>query len=298
MSKSAFPDAKRVLVVYKKSTYQVLMRARKHQTLMQLVEAGDADALRVIQAHKDHVDTLQFAQDLCKRLAIKASFRYRCDAQSAEGCDLVMSLGGDDTLLWASHFVGSQVPVLAVNSAPGASVGYFCVADRHSLESQLQAALAGRLPELKLNRMQIMRDGEVMTQRVLNDVLFCHRVPAATSHYMIDNGHVEEKQTSSGIWIGPAAGSTAALRSAGGQVLPLDSQALQFVVREPYQPHGHSYTLVRRLIEAGGMVRIRSLMDAGQLFIDGSHRVAQVDIGSELVMRSSKEPLTILGLKA
>ena len=47
----------------------------------------------------------------------------------ASDADLVVAVGGDGTLLAASHNV-VDVPILGVNSAPGHSVGFFCAAKR------------------------------------------------------------------------------------------------------------------------------------------------------------------------
>ena len=81
-----------------------------------------------------------------------------------------------------------------------------------------------------LSRMSVIRNGAPVSTRVLNDALFCHRSPAATTRYILKLGKLVEEQKSSGFWIGPAAGSTAAQRSAGGKILPLASTDLQLVV--------------------------------------------------------------------
>jgi NAD+ kinase len=101
---------------------------------------------------------------------------------------------------------------------------------------------------------------------------------------------------SSGVWVGPAAGSTAAIRSAGGKVLPVGSQKIQFVVREPYRGVDNKYRLVKGLVPRGGEVRITSRMTKGRIFLDGTQKVHVVGIGDRVCMRLSHEPLTILGL--
>jgi NAD+ kinase len=145
----------------------------------------------------------------------------------------------------------------------------------------------------------------------LNEALFCHDSPAATSRYILRLVErwpepekprarataAEEEQKSSGIWVGPAAGSTAAQRSAGGRVLPLASDKLQFVVREPYRPHGEKLALTRALVEPGGALVLKSKMRNSKVFLDGDHIVYDVGIGDVLVMRRSQQPLVVLGLK-
>jgi NAD+ kinase len=101
---------------------------------------------------------------------------------------------------------------------------------------------------------------------------------------------------SSGVWVGPAAGSTAAIRSAGGKVLPIGSQKLQYVIREPYRGVDNKYDLVKGLVSPGDDVQITSRMTKGRIFLDGTQKVTTVGIGDRIRMTLSGEPLTILGL--
>src|SRR5205814_3511997 len=105
---------------------------------------------------------------------------------------------------------------------------FFCAARKGTIHTTLHAALAGKLRRVSLARMRVDLNGVCIHRRVLNEALFCHASPAATSRYILrvtspDGTSEEEEQKSSGMWIGPAAGSTAAQRSAGGRVLPLAS---------------------------------------------------------------------------
>ena len=107
---------------------------------------------------------------------------------------------------------------------------------------------------------------------------------------------VVEQQKSSGFWIGPAAGSTAAQRSAGGRVLPLTSEKLQLVVREPYTPEGEKLRLTRVIVADRKELGVRSKIREGRLFIDGPHEFVDIEMGDQLVFRRSPESLTVLGL--
>jgi NAD+ kinase len=128
-------------------------------------------------------------------------------------------------------------------------------------------------------------------------VLFCHECPAATTRYLLKRGDLEESQMSSGLWAGPAAGSTAAVRSAGGRVLPIGSQKLQFVVREPYHRGDARLQLQKGVLAADEELTLVSLIREGQLYFDGANRVQAVDIGSEVTFSRSPETLHLLGLR-
>jgi NAD+ kinase len=287
-----------VLVVYKKSAYQTNVRERKNARFLELLEKKHVSVARLLPAHEEHQATLEEARKALDELGARASFRFRGDEGLVEDVDLVVTIGGDGTLLWAARWVGARTPMLAINSAPNDSVGHFCGGRKGQVKAILARALAGELPKTELSRMEVTVDGEVVTRRVLNDVLFAHLSPAATTRYVITHERKgarsrSEQHKSSGVWIGPAAGSTAAQLSAGGRVLPVESQRLQYVVREPYQP-GSPYELTRGLVEAGDTLRLVSEVREGRLFIDGPHRVREIRMGSEIVLKRSREPLTLL----
>ena len=287
----------RVLVVYKKSTYQRYV-GREQARLQELIEHSDVSVEGLLHEHEIHQATLLRAKNALRDLGARAVLRYRPEPMPEEGTwDLIVTLGGDGTLLWASHLADSSTPMLAINSAPDTSVGYFCAGDGHDVDEVLAQALAGSLKSSRLARMRVDVGDNVISARVLNDALYCHESPAATSRYILKYGGDQERQMSSGVWVGPAAGSTAALHSAGGKVLPAGSQKIQFVIREPYRGVGNRYRLVKGMVAPGESLEITSRMTKGRVFLDGTQKVYPVDIGDRVRMTLSDEPLTLLGLK-
>lgn len=287
-------DRRDVLVIYKKSAYQIYVRERRNERIRELVERDDKAVKSILAADREHVETLEEAREALRELGVRGVFRYRSDEGLVEDFDLIVTVGGDGTLLWASHRVPPGVPVIAINSAPDHSVGYFCGGRKGRVREILDDALRGRLRETVLTRMKVERDGQVLHKRVLNDALFCHRSPAATTRYLMRAHGVEEQHKSSGVWVGPAAGSTAAQRSAGGRILPPTSRRLQYVVREPYVPPEGEYRLRRGLVGTQEKLVIYSQIREGMVFLDGPHVAHEVPIGSELVFSRSDEPLTLL----
>lgn len=287
-------SGRRVLFIYKKSAYQIYVRERKNEHIQELIAKDDPSVRHILAADREHVETIEECREACRALGLKGVFRYRSDETLVEGFELVVTVGGDGTLLWASHRVPPALPVLAVNSAPEHSVGHFCGAKKGHVRAALEGALDGRLRRTHLTRMQVSLDGAIVHRRVLNDALFCHKSPAATTRYLIAHRGFQEEQKSSGIWIGPAAGSTAAQRSAGGRILPPGSQRLQYVVREPYFPPEGSYRLRRGVVARGDELRVRSQVREGCVFLDGPHVVHDATVGCEIVFRQSDEPLLLL----
>ena len=131
----------RVLVIYKKSAYQIYVRERKHKRIEELVEQDDPTVRNILAADEAHVATIEEVRQAGKALGVRMTFRYRSDEVQVEDYELIVTVGGDGTLLWASHRVPPGLPVLAINSAPEHSVGHFCGGRKGRVEEAIAAAL-------------------------------------------------------------------------------------------------------------------------------------------------------------
>lgn len=288
----------RVIVVSKQSAYAKFVEEDRDPRVRALVRRADPSVRRWKHAHQEHVRTLETVESVLAALGMKSwILRGPHVAFDARDAALVVTVGGDGTLLAASHHV-DKVPLLGVNSAPDHSIGFFCAARRSNVTKLLGQALEGKLPRVDLARMQVKMDGRVVSRHVLNEALFCHAIPAATSRYILRFGRRSEEQRSSGLWIGTAAGSTGAIRSAGGSILRLESQQLQLVVREPYQGETKPYRMEKLVVPEGGAISVQNKMNDGRLFLDGPFKQLNVRLASLLHFSVSEEPLTVLGVRA
>ena len=288
----------KVVVIVKRTAFRLFVEEEHDERITRLLKKNDPAVRRMRRSHEQHERTLVEVGGTLDRLGVDVAWVRRGHAPfDPDGAALVVTVGGDGTLLAASHRVG-RTPLLGVNSAPSHSVGFFCGTRMGQVKSALVRALEGKMRAIQLTRMTVLLNGAVVSTRVLNDALFCHCSPAATSRYLVKLGRVQEEQKSSGFWIGPNAGSTAAQRSGGGKILPLSSRQLQLVVREPYTPEGEKLRLTRALIPIGKELLVRSKIREGRLFIDGPHEFVDVEMGDRLLFRRSDESLTVLGLSA
>jgi NAD+ kinase len=290
-----------VAVLVKRSSYRTFVEEGKDARVTRLVADGDPTVRSMRRSHDTHHTTLAEVKSALADLGTRAHFHEGPRTQIEGDYDLVVTVGGDGTLLAASHQLGPKTPILGVNSAPESSVGFFCAAKPGDVRATLAAALEGRLRGIELTRMRVDVNDHVLHSRVLNEALFCHASPAATSRYILrltyaDEKFDEEEQKSSGLWIGPAAGSTAAQRSAGGRVLPLTSRRIQYVVREPYRAAGRELHLMTGLVDEDGSITLRSKMRQAKIFLDGHHNEYDVEMGDVITLRRSEESLTVLGL--
>lgn len=286
----------RVIVVAKKSALSKLESGESDARARKLLERGHISVKKWAPAHEQHVRTVEAVYESLEKLGVETLLLHGAQAEfDPVGASLIVTVGGDGTLLAASHNV-SAVPLLGVNSAPRYSVGFFCAVNGRGASLLLKKALEGKASTVDLARMRVSVNGQVRSERVLNEALYCHAEPAATSNYIVHAGRRKEEQRSSGLWVGTAAGSTAAIRSAGGRILPLTSRRLQMVVREPYVGRGSKLTLIRHIVPEGGKVSVISKMELARVFLDGPYRRLAVRLGDEVSFETSDQPLTVVGL--
>ena len=282
----------RALVVYKKSHYELYEARTGLQTLR---EQAHPFVRSMMLSHDANQRTLAAVHRAFETVGVRYDCIYRGELRSAAGYDLLCSVGGDGTFLEvARHSV--TTPVLGINSDPQRSIALFCAADQNTVQKRLEAVLAGQLHEVRLARLQVAINGAPLDFYALNDLLFCHANPAAMTTYTLRLGDVKEAQKSSGVWFASAAGSTAAIRSAGGRRLPLRSRRLQYLVREPYVADGLPYRLGKGVVAPDAQLELTSKTRQGRLYMDGSHRHVPCGLGDVMQVSAAAPPLRVLGI--
>ena len=192
----------RALVVYKRSHYELYESRTGIRTLR---EQAHPFVRSMMLSHEANQRTLAAVHRAFDAVGMTYDCIYRGELRSADGYDLLCSVGGDGTFLEvARHSV--TTPVLGINSDPQRSIALFCAADQGTVRKRLEAVLSGELHEVRLARMQVTLNGTPLDFYALNDLLFCHANPAAMTSYTLRLGAVRETQKSSGVWFATAAG--------------------------------------------------------------------------------------------
>ena len=283
-----------VLLFSRRTVYETAIRDVGSGRLKRLIQCGHGSVRSLKRAHTEHVRTLKHVEALLGSLGFSHRLVFHLKGIRAERFDLVMTVGGDGTVLYASHHVASAPPVFGVNSSPSTSAGYLTSADRSNLKEKLLALRHGNIRKTTLQRLAVTIDAELVHDRVLNDVLFASHCQAVPIRYCLKTGGAQELQMSSGIWVGPAAGSTAAILSAGGRRLPAQSKKIQFVVREPVKRLG--CRLIKGMAGPREKIVIMNKWQKAKIFIDGPHHVP-VEPGQTVTLQASDSPLVLLGWK-
>ncbi len=170
---------------------------------------------------------------------VEVAARVACGVASsrevAATADVLVVLGGDGTLLAASHLVDRPVPVLGVNFG---SLGFLTEITMAELYPTLEGVLSGdyRFEERRMLRARVQqRDTPDTTGDVLNDVVV---TKAALSRIIeLDvavDGLFVSAFRADGLIVSSPTGSTAYNLAAGGPIL---HPTLDAVVLTPICPH-------------------------------------------------------------
>lgn len=162
----------------------------------------------------------------------------------------------------------------------------------------LDDILENRTMPSEVARMSISINSQRLSTSALNDVLISHPCPATVSRFSFrickQGEHCSSlvHSRSSGLRVSTAAGSTAAMQSAGGCVMPILSKDLQYKVREPISPGANS-GLMHGFIRFNESMEIKYYSKEGLIYIDGSHAVFAAQFGDTIELSSTAPTLKL-----
>ena len=142
-------------------------------------------------------------------------------SRAVEGCDLVVALGGDGTLLSAARGVGeAEIPILAVNMG---GLGFIMTTGPSELEVALEDAARGdyAIDSRMVIAAEVERGGETVAAfRALNDIVVTKAAVARLLHLeaYADGEYICAYQAD-GLIVSTPTGSTAYSLAAGGPVM-------------------------------------------------------------------------------
>jgi len=209
----------------------------------------------------------------------------RLDGFDLDGLDLMVSLGGDGTMLRAvSMVVGRDVPVLGVNFG---RFGYLTAAEPDGLHAAIERFLAGDYVlerRMTLDTLVLPEGSRVARARstAINDVVLSRPSSAHTVHVRVAiTGRQFLSYAADAMIVSSATGSTGYNFSARG---PIVSPKLRCLVVTPVSPHMlFDRSLVLDSTDEVAL-RVEGRADA-ELAIDGDAR-GKVAVGERVVCRA------------
>ena len=273
---------RKILVVYKKSTFEIY-QSSKDPFVMDFIRKKTKDVETMKQSDYKQKITLDKVLSVIDRFKINYDVIYRADLTEIKNKDLVISVGGDGTLLEVSHYIRGKMPVLGVNSNPERSIGYFCCTDAENFEKCLSEI--EKKPVSSLNRLELILNNKKIHEPVLNEVLVAHENPAASTRYRLEaNNKTTDYKVTYGFFACTAAGSTGAMYQIGGFIMPLNSSQIQYFSRG----------VKNEKFGFADEIKITSLTRRGKIFIDGSHLKHGFTLLDSLLIKKGI-PLNIIG---
>lgn len=277
----------KVIVVTKPTNYEMHGETLKAQTRRGHIPEQDLDSLR--EAHDEHHRSADLLRQTLKNYGISYLEIFRESRwPDVNSSDVIFTIGGDGTVLSASHhcFEG-RAKVIGIRSSR-ASVGYLCAGGEVHIPALVEGWMNNSLDFISCERvyaevLHVESNRERRSIPVLNDFLFAHANPAATTRYQITVGGTTETHKSSGIWIATATGSTAAIGAAGGKPMERTDRRFQYLVRELYKTPQDQFKL-----ECGNFdpdnepLIVENRTDKSILALDGQRDVITLGFGDRV----------------
>ena len=242
-------------------------------------------AVRVLAGDADH---MTFAEgDTVERV--------EAGPEASRGCDLVLVLGGDGTILRGAELARETgTPLLGINLG---HVGFLAEADHDDLELVIEAVVAGRYraeERLTVDVTVFVDDAPVASTWALNEA----SVEKASRERMLEvqveiDGRPLSRWGCDGVVCSTPTGSTAYNFSAGGPVVWPEVQALVVV---PLSAHA---LFARPMVVAPSSVVTVQVMDTndgcGVLWCDG-RRTVDLPPGARVEVRRGHQPVRLARL--
>jgi len=207
--------------------------------------------------------------------------------------DLVVSLGGDGTILRLAHVTAPLgIPILAVDLG---GLGFLATFPPSLAKKALTSVINGtyKLEKRMMILIQIVSKNKIIkAYRALNEVVLHNQRPEQLIHLKIDVAHEEATTYSAdGLIVATPTGSTAYSLSAGG---PIVSPKLDAFVVTPIAAHSLSSRPV--VISAEETLSITSVTERKMLVtVDGRHSF--VVSNEKIEIRKSEETCDLILLE-
>jgi NAD+ kinase len=235
----------------------------------------------------------KFLEFLRDRPAVTADFRTFEFHQDLIGCDLLVSIGGDGTLLDTVTMVrDSGIPILGVNTG---RLGFLSNVSTEDIETALKAVNEGRVVADNRSLIQIHADGIDLGEFpfALNEVTIHKKDDASmvTVHAYLENKFINT-YWADGLIVATPTGSTAYSLSCGGPIVTPDSEN---IIMTPIAPHNLN---VRPLVLPNNkQVRLRADGRSSEYLLTLDSRSFALPSSVEVVLSSAPFKITLLNLE-
>jgi NAD+ kinase len=227
-----------------------------------------AEAMIALAAHAAGLGVRVLIDADCP-IAFATTVERRAEAELARGAELLVSVGGDGTLLYAARLAeGTPVPLLGINRG---RLGFLADVSATEMLQRFEEVLSGAYSQdpRRVLEARIVRAGAPpLRARALNDVVMqkWHTGRMMDFETWIDGRYVNT-HGGDGLVIATSTGSTAYAMSCGG---PIIEPSLDAIVLAPISPHTLSDRPI--VVAARSRIEVRLVAQApvkAQITCDG-----------------------------
>ncbi len=210
---------------------------------------------------------------------------YASLEKAAPGLDLLITLGGDGTIVSASRVVAQHgVPVLGINLG---RLGFLAEVEPSEVQKAIRAVLEGQytIEERMMLRAELWRDHKILLNaEAINDVVLGRGAAARTVRVAVEvDSHYVMTQTADGIIVSTPTGSTAYCLAAGGPIVAPD---LPCMVIMPIAAH---LTLAHAIVvPARRYIRLKLVKGQGAMLTIDGQLDSELRVGDEVLTRASE----------
>lgn len=210
----------------------------------------------------------------------------------ARGCHVMISLGGDGTVLTAGRaLAGRRGTLLAINMG---GLGFLAAAEADELDDAVRAALAGRWPvatragvETRIRRARGVRARPAGF--ALNDAVVRSAVSYSAIHLRVSAlGHDLGHLVADGLIAASASGSTAYSLSAGGPLVAPDVDALVVTPACAHALGSRSLVLGR-----GSLVKVRLISPGPALLVLDGQEAEELVKDDEIELQLARDRVRV-----
>jgi len=204
---------------------------------------------------------------------------------SKDDLDLVLSFGGDGTVLAALSFF-PQCPVLAVNYG---NVGFLTAGDREELTEMLQSVLDGKYIISERSVLECVHPQG--TDYAVNEIVVRGATRLITVELSINEQHIRRVR-GDGVIVGTATGSTAYLLAAGSPIVMPELRCMIIAGLNEYD-----FRSRHLVVTSDSQIRLEISPHTHEkeiyLSADGKEKVP-LEIGDEVIIRESERQAKLI----
>ena len=204
---------------------------------------------------------------------------------SKDDLDLVLSFGGDGTVLAALSFF-PQCPVLAVNFG---NVGFLTAGDREELTEMLQSVLDGKYIISERSVLECVHPQG--TDYAVNEIVVRGATRLITVELSINEQHIRRVR-GDGVIVGTATGSTAYFLAAGSPIVMPELRCMIIAGLNEYD-----FRSRHLVVTSDSQIRLEISPHTHEkeiyLSADGKEKVP-LEIGDEVIIRESERQAKLI----